>query len=210
MGSQGTRGRRALIRVAVLATCLAAMQPARLGAIVINPAGTDIERALRLARAPTPDVERERFHSAYFFDVYAPPVDDLALEQVEIITEFRRIEIIGEEHARLNDTFGRAGVTGEVSRAIEPWRGRVTVRARLRLLKAGNLAAVPPITIAIDDLVAAPDVRRDMILNDEVLVGATIEASFEARSVGQATRTVDVRLHGQPLGSVRVDFGGLE
>jgi len=87
----------------------------------------DMERALALARWPHSDAERERFHRQYLVGVNGPTVENWAVEQVEVITEFRRLALIAEEHARVNDMFGRAGVQ-EAEQALRPWLGRLSNR----------------------------------------------------------------------------------
>jgi hypothetical protein len=60
-------------------------------------------RALKLARWPATDADRSAFHSRYLFDVRVEPNAPIRIDRIEVITEFRRLELIAEHHARLND-----------------------------------------------------------------------------------------------------------
>src|SRR5258705_6574622 len=76
----------------------ALFQQADLRALILSLAAPDMERALSLARSS--EAARARFHARYVVDVHAPAVEYFTVEQLEIITEFRRLELIGEDHAR--------------------------------------------------------------------------------------------------------------
>src|SRR5262247_3733190 len=95
-------------------------------ALVKDMRPADLERALVLARWPTSDAERARFHERYIFPINGPTIEYFALQKVELITEFRHLELIAEQHARINDMFGRGGMK-DVEDALQPWRGRLTV-----------------------------------------------------------------------------------
>jgi hypothetical protein len=69
----------------------------------------DIQRATELARWPHTDAERAQFHRRYTIPVNGPTVEYFAIETLEVTTPFRRLELIAEEHARLNDLFARGG-----------------------------------------------------------------------------------------------------
>jgi hypothetical protein len=179
----------------------------------------DMQRAVNLARWPRTDADRARFHARYVFAPNGPVVDAWTVEQVEIVTEFRRLELMAEEHARLNDTWARAGLR-EAEEAMRPWRGVLTVRARLGL-RATRLyvGGVPPLWMEIDgaDVTAWGEPSRAALYancgGDTIgcpMVGALIEHSFQAQSIGQVSRRVRVRSPGPDLASVLVDFGSIE
>jgi hypothetical protein len=65
-------------------------------ALVVAVGGAEIERAQQVARSR--DSERAQFHRKYFFDL---PGDTVT--QVEVITEFRRLVMITEDHLRVGD-----------------------------------------------------------------------------------------------------------
>ena len=94
---------------------------------------SDLERAAALARWPHTDAERTAFHDRYLFltvDPQAPLTLDPKVLQIEVVTEFRRMELIAEEHLRLADNFGR-GDSDELVRVTQPWRGRLAVDVHL-------------------------------------------------------------------------------
>src|SRR5207245_2229251 len=66
-------------------------------------------RALELAQWPRTDQDRARFHARYVVRVGSAPLHQTSVDTIETITEFRRMVIIAEEHARLNDMFARGG-----------------------------------------------------------------------------------------------------
>lgn len=78
--------------------------------------------------------------------VNGPTIFSVTVTQLEVIAEFRRLELIAEEHARVNDSFGRAGVQ-DAELALRPWHSRLSIIARLRLNSGLNSAlfGVPPI-----------------------------------------------------------------
>jgi hypothetical protein len=186
----------------------------------INPALTpsDLKRAVALARWPHSDADRARFHGRYTIRVDAPPVENWTVEQIEVVTEFRRVELMAEEHARLNDSWGRAGVT-DVEDAIRPWRGLVSIVAHLGLrtnmLYVGHVPAVD-VALGGPNRIASIDVRRsDRYANCGdvagcMLTGGRVEVVFEAKAIGQTTRRVSVLWKGEELARVSIDFADLE
>ncbi len=172
-----------------------------------------MERALALARWPASDRERARFHERYIVPVSGVRIEYVTLEQVEVITEFRRLELIAEAHAGLNDSFGRAG-TREVDEAFAPWRGRLSIVAHLRFDVANRVISGPPdVTVVLDgarDMMPTTILPRTIGGGHGAPTGETVEAVFDATAVGQATRTVLVRWQGRELGRVIVDFARLE
>src|SRR5215831_20530968 len=98
---------------------------AALGVLLVSPmGGPDIERALSLARAR--DADRQQFHRRYLVDLPGP-----AVTQIEIITEFRRLVIIAEEHVLRGDSMFTRGLRA-AEEAIKPVRGIVTIKAQVR------------------------------------------------------------------------------
>ena len=209
MGGEGQRSGRTIAGVLLLSVATAAAAEATLGALEIELSAPALERALRLARFPASDADRARFHQQYIFQVAGPTVENFRLESIEIITEFRRTELIAEEHARLNDLFGRSSLT-EVRRALEPWRGRVYVAARVNLLNSGVTVGLPPLRVALDDLDPLGPAQVDNTYFDYALVGGVVAVPFEARQVGQSTRIATVMVRRRVLGGTRVDFRVLD
>jgi hypothetical protein len=208
MGWEGARGgwpvAAALVALAVNGPPLRGLH-----ALETDLSDQQIERALRLGRNTA--AERERFHRRYVFqaDGRTPVVNGLQLESIEVISEFRRMELIAEEHARINDTFGRAGLR-DAKQALAPWRGNVSIVARVRVIGATNMVSVPRLEVTLDSLPAAGPVLRRDISNDAALVGGEIETPFDAAVVGETTRTVAVLWNDRLLGRVRVDFRSID
>jgi len=205
MGRQGARGGAAL-GVALFAL-IAAAAPPRLGALEVEMSDPAIERALRLARFPSSDADRRQFHGRYRFQTSGQAANGARLESIEIITEFRRMELIAEQHARINDLFGRSSLT-EPKRELAPWRGRVYVAARITL--SGTAIGVPPIAVALDRLSPVGPAEIQNIYSENAVVGAVVGVPFDATAVGQSTRTVTVTTAQSLLGEARIDFRALD
>jgi hypothetical protein len=201
MGGQGARGGAAL-SVALLAL-ISAVVPARIGAIEVEMSDPAMQRALRLARFPASDADRARFHRRYVEAAGGPTANGASLESIEIITEFRRMELIAEDHARINDLFGRSSLT-QPRRELAPWRGKVYVAAQVSLL--GNAIGVPPIRVALDSLRPLGPAEVQNIYSENAVVGGVVAVPFESRAVGQTIRAVTVTTDTTVLGQTRIDF----
>jgi hypothetical protein len=203
----------------------------RLGLVIaallnLSLTGADTERALALSRWPHTDTERVRFHDLYLTAVGANPSPlsaTPAVIQIDVTTEFRRLELIAEEHARVGESFGRGGLD-DVGAAMKPWRGIVAIEAHLQLLggcaatgDAGSCApVVPPTDIAIDGV---GSVRAQQALRpfwyarsgtSPLQLGNVAEAKFAATAIGTSRRTVHVVINGREVAHAAVDFGALE
>jgi hypothetical protein len=196
-----------------LALAVLAMVPAS-AAFDTQLTSSDMRRALDVARAS--DTERARFHASYIFKLSGAQLDYVEVQQVEVITELRRLELIGEEHARVNDMFGR-GSLREAEQALLPWRDRIAIVARVRFLPTTRvLAGVPPVIVTVADSPSLPlDTRRNPVYSggaegSSFLVGATVEALYDAAAVGSASRPVSVLLDAREIARVTIDFGALK
>ena len=179
-------------------------------ALLLNLGRSDLEHALSLARWPTTDDDRAAFHRRYIFPVVDPPVDYAQLASIEVISEFRRVELLGEEHARLNDMFGRAGVQ-EVEEAVKPWRGRMSLVAHINILPTLTfIPGVPPIDVVADGADVLQTGRRGSYSPEGSLVAEDVEAVLDSGAVGQMTRTVRVIWKERELGHAVIAFGSLE
>jgi hypothetical protein len=191
---------------------LAVGSPTRALTLKLTPA--DMQRALTLARWPTTDAERSRFHERYRFDVTSPTIEYFAVRKVEVITEFRRLELIAEEHARINDTFGRGGLR-DVEDALQPWRGRVTIIVTLVFDPRKYITGVPAVDMVLEGptLVAPLETTRRGLFSAgdrPVLTGAIVESVFESASIGQEVRPVFIHRDGIPIVRPPIDFSRLE
>jgi hypothetical protein len=181
-------------------------------AIVTGLSEKDIDRALKLAQ--TSEQTRAQFHAPYVVRVNDPVV-----EQIEVVSEFRRYVLTAEEQLRLGNWLFAHSVR-DAQEKLRPWRERVSIVARLRFHPHNTLMGIPPYDVTIGGPDVAPlDVVRTPITAllsgkrgdfNAPLMGATIEAVFDARSVGRTARPLSVSLTAQPVARVTIDFAKLE
>lgn len=175
---------------------------------VLAPA--DVERALRIGRGS--EAERARFHAAYVERLNSPEI-----EQVEVLTEFRRIVLAQEEHIRRGDhMFSARQAVADVA----PWHGKVTILVRVRFHPQNVLARVPAYDIALGRDVKARAVRLTPLYavrgpNERPgtatpLIGGLVEADFDAAAVGSSTRLARVGLEGKEVASTTFNFARLD
>lgn len=176
-------------------------------------------RALQLARWPATDADRASFHSRYVFDVPDESAAPIRIDRIEVITEFRRLELLAEQHARLNDLWGRPG-TRDAEEALQPWRGSVwlSIHGLYRSL-AHPEPGPADIAIRLDEpATAARSVNRALEYGGGcgsdlwpcAIAGVRIEAQFDAARLARAVRPVVVDWNGVTLARVTVDFRSLE
>lgn len=197
--------------VASLVLALAVLLARGAGAIAIGITAADAERALAIARDT--EAARTAFHARY---VFSP--GDATADQIEAVTEFRRIVLTGEDRARFGDWMFLHSA-GSALKAVERWRGLVTIVARLRFHPQNVLTSVPAYAIDVDGTGAPVDTRtmptwsipfRTPQGEGTALIGATIEADFDAAGLGNAPRAVRIVLDRKFVAGVTVDFGRLE
>lgn len=182
-------------------------------ALVKDMRAPDLERALLLARWPTSEAERARFHERYIFPINGPTIEYFAVQRVELVTEFRRLELIGEEHARINDMFGRGGMK-DVEDALRPWRGKLTVILFLTFDISRYITGLPEVRLAFDGptILLPADVKSAGVYTNQkkpILTGARIDAEFDAGPIGQETRRLSIYRNGKEIAKVPVDFAKL-
>jgi hypothetical protein len=185
-------------------------------ALVLSMSPSEIERAQQTARSRVS--EREQFHRRYVFDLR-----DATVTQVEVITEFRRLVLITEEHIFRGDwMFSRGARSAE--QALAPSRGMVTIRAVVRFNPLNTYITPPPYLLALGADAAggvpalletqvtphysAPFKARGKTLSS--LTGATLEADVGSVQLGQVSRIVAVVLEGRELARTAVEFGRLD
>jgi hypothetical protein len=205
-------------KCALLAIALSLVAaPSRVGAINSQMAAPDIERATGLARFPRTDAERAQFHAAYTIAVKAPDVDYFRVKSIEIITAFRRLELIAESHARLNDLFARGGIS-DAEDALRPWRDRVSIVAHVEFDQAKAIPDVPALDISLQGSrrLLPMSVSSDRIYSGDPerggasLIGASIEAVFDARSIDQGSEAIAIVFNGRDCAHTVVDFSSIE
>ena len=202
-----------------LACALALGALPRLGALDVSLSQQDIERALAIARSP--EAERGRFHSRYRF-----AVNDATVPQVEVITEFRRVVIAGEDRLLKGDWMFTQG-TRAAETAVRPWHEQLAIVAQLRFNPMNTYVTVPRLDIMVGDSllegVVAPlaahttprfslpfPVAGKRGVTTSSLVGAVLETDFQASAIGQTKRLVSVLMEGNELARTTIDFASIE
>ena len=197
----------------VVGLSLSATSP--VAAIVVSLGRADIERALALARWPSTDEDRARFHARYVVHAPHSAAQPVYLDTVEVFTEFRRMELIAEQHARLNDLFARGGAIREAEEALEPWRGRVSIVAHV--LVAPSVVRAPEVQAAL----IGPDTPRPIATHRTPVIwsssdgssgleGVDVESVFAPATIGQTVRMLEVWLRDTLLGRVVIDFRAVD
>ncbi len=188
-------------------------------ALLLNLAVTraELERAVALARWPHSNAERAAFHDRYLIPLASaagPVVTAPVVTQLEVITEFRRIELMVEEHDAVQDLFGRGG-TDDVVETMRPFRRKVAIGVYL-LLPGGGDAWVPPVDVVVDGVgtARASFAARTAFHTSSRLRGSfadhIVDAVFDAGAIGQTSRDVRVAVNGKAAARARVDFATLE
>lgn len=183
---------------------------------VLTPA--EVQRALRLAAAP--DAVRTRFH-----EPYVTAIPGSLVNRLDILTEFRRTVRLAEQARARGDwaiAQGARGTAGQsIDEQVRPWRGRVTVAATLQFDARHTYVTVPncevmlggsPVVASIDrrttPLSSAPAAGRGP--GTTSLLGALVEADFDAGALAAATRVVTVLCDGREAARQSVDFARLD
>jgi hypothetical protein len=185
---------------------------APVSAINLQLTASDIDRALTTARGT--ERERTRFHAPYIQHLDTPTV-----QSIEVISEFRRVVMIAEDHILRGDR-GFAFSPRLAAQAVQPWNNRVAVLARIRFHPLNTYVTLPGIEVSLDGPnadAALIGVRKEPIYGfvsspDEQasLLGAIAEGVFDAALIGQSERNAIVRLDGKELVVVRLDFSAVE
>jgi hypothetical protein len=184
-------------------------------AMVVTLTGSQLERAQQTARGR--DSERAQFHGRYVFK----PVNDTVI-QIEVVTEFRRLVLITEQHLLAGDQMFSRGER-EARAALAPMRDLVTLKAQLRFHPQNAYATVPDFKIALGEAPSGGLTNQlaTKITGDTApppknprerttFTGAVLEASLGSAQIGQATVPVGVVLDGRELARAVVDFGRLD
>ena len=183
-------------------------------ALLLTLTQDDIERAQKVARAS--EAERARFHSRYVF-----ATKDATIISMEVVTEFRRVVLVTEDHLRRGDWMFSQSVRA-AEEATRDARGKVSIVAQVRFHPLNTYIGVPPFRLAAGlpaasaalapletdtspqySLAASPNARGS-------LIGATLTSAIMAAAVGQSVRSLGVLLEGKELTRILVDFRGIE
>jgi len=184
-------------------------------ALVVSMGATDMDRALAIARAR--DTERQQFHGRYIFNLKDP-----AVTQIEVITEFRRLVLIAEDHVLRGDWMFTRGLRA-AEQALAPTRGMLTLRAQVRFNPLNVFVVLPDYALAVGSPAGALQPVDTQVMPpystpfktrqrkaQTSLVGATLEAMLPSEAIGQLARYVAVTLDGKEVTRKAEDFSRLE
>jgi hypothetical protein len=192
---------------------------ARIAALILVALGqADVERALAIARAPEGD--RASFHARYL-----TVVKDSQVEQIEVISEFRRLVLTAEEHLRRGDWLFTQSPQSAIE-AVRPWQGTASIVAQLRFHPLNAYVTAPSIEIRFDGRDGSPGPEaldshsttlyvqgpsRTSKTNTGIPIsGEIVEARFEQSALARQTLAVVVLLDGRELARALIDFSRIE
>jgi hypothetical protein len=181
------------------------------GGIDLDVTLEDVDRALAIARSR--EEQRARFHAPYVRNIDTPFV-----ERAEIISEFRRVVLIAEDRQRRGDRLFAYSIT-QAAAAVEPWKRRVALAARIRFHPQNVYVTLPPIDVRV---LGAPDARIGVSAEPVLslppgrsgafvpILGANVEGVFDAVRLGQASHTFVISIEGRDVAAVTFDLASLE
>ena len=171
----------------------------------------DIETALTIARAT--EQERTKFHAQYIRQVNIPFV-----ETVEVISEYRRAVLIAQDRILKGDRMFAYSTT-RTQQALQPWKQRLSIVARLRFHPQNTYVSVPDVDIALpgrerakigvlkDPILALPTQRQG---DRQPVLGAVVEGAFDAAALGDGTFEFVISLEKKEVGRVTFDLAALQ
>ena len=191
----------------------------RVAALILLALGqSDVERALAIARES--DRDRASFHARYLTVVKDSPV-----EQIEIISEFRRLVLTAEEHLRRGDWLFTRSPQSAIE-AVRPQQGNASIVAQVRFHPLNAYVTAPSIEIRINSRDGSPGPEaldshsttlyvqgpsRTSKTNTGIPIsGEIVEARFEPSALARETLAVVVLLDGKELARALIDFSRIE
>ena len=176
----------------------------------------DIAYALNIANGSA--AARALFHAPYVV-----AIDDPAIEQLDIVTEFRRLVLAAERELETgNWMMGRGGYDAKgrtLTDVLRPLAGQVSIRARLRFHPLNNYVTLPAFDILLGDptLLAINAIRTPHITpangepgTRDVINGATIEVSYNAPTIDDRVLPLRLFSEGKEVARVSVDFSRVQ
>jgi hypothetical protein len=188
-----------------------------IGAIEVDIDSRAIDQAVSIAR------ERRDAVIRTFNERYMLVHSEFRFESIEIITEFRRVVLMGRERI-VAGSFSWTAY--EITRLLEPFRGRLSILAHVRFPPQHVLVTVPDYTAVVSSTRPgpsgdAPDSMRPLdirtspyyaagLSETSVMIGARFEAAFDARALDPNGRYfITVYENKTRLGPVEVDLKNL-
>lgn len=205
--------------LAVLLALLVAVSLPEAASVNVSLSSADTQRALRLAGGT--EIARTRFHAPY-----SVAVKGSVIRAIEVLTEFRRTVMAAEDALKRGDWAVAQGARSLDGRNVEdtvrPWRRKVTIVANLQLDALHAYVSVPNCELMMDGMPVLASLDRRITPRSSLpysgrggamttsLVGATIEADFDAEGVGQTSRPAVVMCNGRDVARTVIDFSRLE
>jgi hypothetical protein len=167
--------------------------------------------ALAIARGDAP--AQLRFQEPYVHPLNIQPAEAYyRIDRLEVITLFRRLELIGVGHANLNDSFGRGGFS-DVREALKPWLGKVSIAVNVQILPTMRFnPQLPAIDARIRGrrLLQPITVRRNPIISDAgILIAGVIESDFDSAALDGNGYQAIVLLDGKQVEAIHIDLKAL-
>ncbi len=217
MRVKGSRGARAVGRI-LAAVLVASAGLVPLEAVTVHLTSADVRRALQLAGAA--ESTRAQFHAPY-----TAGVKSAMIQEIQILTEFRRTVLAAEDARRRGEwavAQGARSLGGQsVDDVVRPWRGKVTLSATLQLDALHTFVAVPNCELMLGGTPVVASLAQRTTPRSAVatagrgattssLVGAFIESDYSAEALAQESRLVVVLCDGHEVARQAVDFARLE
>jgi hypothetical protein len=213
LGSAALRQRRL-----PLLALFAALSIANAAAVNVTLSAADTQRAL--AAAGGTDAARAQFHKPYIFAITGSMI-----HEIQVLTPFRRTVMAAEDALKRGDwavAHGARALDGRsVADSVKPWERKVTLVANLQFDGLHTYVSVPRCEVILDGLPVLTSLdRRTTPLSSQPfssrgttttsLVGAVIEADFDAEGVAQTSRSAVVICNGKDIARASIDFSRLE
>ncbi|HSK09057.1 MAG TPA: hypothetical protein VK911_05750 [Vicinamibacterales bacterium] len=156
---------------------------------------------------------RTRFHAPYIERLGGP-----VIQALEVVTEFRRMVLLAEAHARA----GEAGWdAARAAAALAPYRGRVDVILHLQFSPQNTYRTVPPVSVVLYTRGGGPPLRpghvevtpanvAGPIPPGTPILSARVEAHFPADALdARGTHLVGVSIDGRETQRIPIDLSRL-
>ena len=172
----------------------------------------DISYALAIANGS--DASRSTFHAPYMVAIADP-----LIEQLDVITEFRRFVLSAEDQLKAGNWMMARGGFDPKGRTLKdvlrPLAGQVSIRAKLRFHPQNNYVTLPAVDILLGDPTLLPinAIRTPHVTpasgepgTRDVINGATIEMFYNAPTIDDRVLPVRILSEGNEVARVSVDF----
>jgi hypothetical protein len=197
---------------------LAVLLLARVPVAGVTEVMTEREIAQALNIANGSDASRGLFHAPY-----RVAIDDPLIEHLEVITEFRRFVLAGEEQLKNGNWMMARGGYDTKGRTLKDLlgarAGQVSIRARLRFHPHNNYVTLPAFDILLGDptLLGIDAIRTPQITPSngepgtrDVMYAATIETFYNAPTIADRVLPLRLLFEGKEVARLSVDFSRVE